>query len=185
MKHTLTSFLFSWLVYNLASYLTSDLLTQTAGTAMTPLPPSLREPLSPSYWPQVRLHWSPCFRCASSGVDSMGSSPTKMDGSVMVNMKKEIKTQAVWCCVYAMLTWRYSSCGLFMLVWIETRIYIVLIKEMVFINSTILQPYSFHLLFLRRSLISESSINQTRAHEMRLLNRSKLLLFEALLVLQH
>lgn len=39
-----------------ASHLTSDLLTQTAGTAMTPLPLSPREPLSPSYWPQVRPH---------------------------------------------------------------------------------------------------------------------------------
>lgn len=38
-------------------------LTQTAGTATTPLPPSLREPLSPSYWPQVRLYWSQvCFQ---------------------------------------------------------------------------------------------------------------------------
>lgn len=40
-----------------------DLLTQTAGTATTPLPHSLWEPPSPSYWPQVRLrrslriHW--------------------------------------------------------------------------------------------------------------------------------
>lgn len=34
------------------------LLTQTAGTATTPLPHSLRGPPSPSYWPQVRLHGS-------------------------------------------------------------------------------------------------------------------------------
>lgn len=35
-----------------------DLLTQTAGTATTPLPHSLWEPPSPSYWPQVRLRRS-------------------------------------------------------------------------------------------------------------------------------
>lgn len=68
-------------VINGASHLTSDLLTQTAGTATAPLPPSLREPPSPSYWPQVRFyrsrftgalspvmwfHWSTswiCHRC--------------------------------------------------------------------------------------------------------------------------
>lgn len=47
--------------------MTSDLLTQTAGTVMTPLPPSLREPLNPSYWPQVRLHWSRFADVFSSG----------------------------------------------------------------------------------------------------------------------
>lgn len=43
---------------NTTSHLTFDLLTQTAGTAMTPLPLSPRGPLSPSFWPQVRSHWS-------------------------------------------------------------------------------------------------------------------------------
>lgn len=47
-------------------------LTQTAGTAMTPLPLSPREPPSPSYWPQVRLHWSRFTGVFSSAVDSLG-----------------------------------------------------------------------------------------------------------------
>lgn len=51
-----------------------DLLTQTAGTATTPLPHSLWEPPSPSYWPQVRLRrsqraadWLVCLQDAPPG----------------------------------------------------------------------------------------------------------------------
>lgn len=53
-------------VINAASHVTSDLLTQTAGTATTPLPPSLREPPSPSYWPQVRCALVRAHRCVFS-----------------------------------------------------------------------------------------------------------------------
>lgn len=53
-------------------------LTQTAGTATAPLPLSLREPLSPSFWPQVRLHWSQvCFLLVAVGsLDYLLSAPS-------------------------------------------------------------------------------------------------------------
>lgn len=85
-----------------------DLLTQTAGTATTPLPHSLWEPLSPSYWPQVRLRRSQvaadslvCLQDAPPGAHygQTGSGSLWGSGGVVWCGVVSCRVRSGWCLV--------------------------------------------------------------------------------------